>query len=58
VVNYLQSEQDAQDVLTQIQKISQGSVIKCDVSDESQVKIMIQKIIKLYGRLDVLVNNV
>ncbi len=58
VVNYSKSEQQAQDVLSQIQKISQGTLIKCDISDESQVKTMMQEIVKLYGRLDIIVNNV
>lgn len=58
IINYSKSKQPAQDVLDQIQNISQGSIIKCDVSDETQVKSMIQEIVKLYGRIDVLVNNV
>jgi hypothetical protein len=48
VVNYLQSEEQAQDVLTQIHEITDGGLIKCDVSDESQVKNMMQEIVKLY----------
>ncbi|HEX7567663.1 MAG TPA: SDR family NAD(P)-dependent oxidoreductase, partial [Anaerolineaceae bacterium] len=31
--------------------------VKCDVSNENQVKAMIAKTIQTYGRIDVLVNN-
>jgi NAD(P)-dependent dehydrogenase (short-subunit alcohol dehydrogenase family) len=31
--------------------------IKCDVSNEDQVRAMIQKVVAQYGRIDVLVNN-
>lgn len=58
IINYSKSEQDAKNVLLQIQKYSQWYIIKCDVSDELQVKKMMQEIIKLYGKLDILVNNV
>jgi len=31
--------------------------VKCDVSNEEQVKAMVEETIKTYGRIDVLVNN-
>lgn len=57
IVNYFHSEQDAKNVLTEIQQYAQWSMIKCDVSDEQEVKNMIQEIIKIYGKLDIVVNN-
>jgi len=38
-------------------KGGQAIFIKCDVSNEEEVKAMIQKVIDEYGRIDVLVNN-
>ena len=35
----------------------QAIYIKCDVSNEDQVKAMIQKVLDEYGRIDILVNN-
>ena len=34
-----------------------GEYISCDVGDTRQVDAMMEKITKVYGRLDVLVNN-
>lgn len=31
--------------------------IRCDISDEAQVQVMIDQIVEKYGRLDILVNN-
>ncbi|MDD2515768.1 MAG: SDR family oxidoreductase [Candidatus Gracilibacteria bacterium] len=57
VINYLNSEKEAKETLNEINKISDGIILKCDVSQEIQVKEMIEKVIKEYGRLDILVNN-
>lgn len=38
-------------------KGGQAIFFKCDVSNEEEVKAMIQKVIDEYGRIDVLVNN-
>jgi NAD(P)-dependent dehydrogenase (short-subunit alcohol dehydrogenase family) len=35
----------------------QAIYIKCDVSNEDEVKAMIQKVLDEYGRIDILVNN-
>ncbi len=35
----------------------EGEVVGADVSDESQVKVLFEKIISAYGTLDILVNN-
>jgi 3-oxoacyl-[acyl-carrier protein] reductase len=57
VINYLNSEKEANEVVNKIKKISDAIAIKCDVSDEKQVKEMFEKIIKKFGKIDVLVNN-
>jgi len=57
IVNYSKSEKEANEVVNEIKNISDCIAIKCDVSNENQVKKMIEKIIQKYGRLDILINN-
>ena len=58
VINYNKSEEAAQKVCARIKNEGGKSVcIKADVSDEAQVKTLCQKVLDLYGRVDVLVNN-
>jgi len=58
VINYLSSEKEAISVVEEIKKIgSEAIAIKCDVSQEDQVKEMVQKTISKFGKLDILVNN-
>lgn len=58
VVNYLSSTKKADEVVSQIKKIGSDAVsIQCDVSDETQVKSMMEKVVDKYGRIDILVNN-
>ena len=58
VINYNNSEEAAQKVCARIKNEGGDSVcIKADVSDEAQVKTLCQKVLDLYGRVDVLVNN-
>lgn len=58
VVNYNTSKEKAEDVVSQIKEIGTEAIaIKCDVSEESQVKSMIDQTVKEYGRIDILVNN-
>lgn len=57
VLNHLNSEKEAKEVLHGIQKTSDGIIIKCDVSDEKQVENMFEKIMHKFGRLDILINN-
>ena len=53
-INYNQSEEKA----IELEKLLPGSIIlKGDVSNENDVKGMIDKAIKHFGRIDVLVNN-
>lgn len=58
VINYNNSEEAAQKVCARIKNEGGKAVcIKADVSDEAQVKTLCQKVLDLYGRVDVLVNN-
>jgi len=64
VVDYFISEiepdadKNAKSVVDEIKKIgSEAIAIKCDVSQEEQVKQMIKTAIEKFGRVDVLVNN-
>lgn len=57
VINYSKSTSEAKEVLEEAKKLSEGMIIKCDVSDEKQVKNMIQTIIDKFGKIDILVNN-
>jgi len=58
VVNYIKSETEAQNAVQEIIK-NGGSAIawQADVSDERQVKMMIEKAVEKFGRIDILVNN-
>ena len=58
VVNYVKADKEADSVVTQIKRFgSKAIAVKCDVSNEEQVKKMIESTIKNFGKLDVLVNN-
>lgn len=58
VINYNNSEEAAQKVCARIKNEGGKAIcIKADVSDEAQVKTLCQKVLDLYGRVDVLVNN-
>lgn len=58
VVNYLNSEEKANKVVENIQKMWWKAIaIKCDISEEGQVIKMISIAIETYWRIDILVNN-
>ena len=58
IVNYFNSEKEANSVVSEIKKLGSDAIaIKCDVSDEKQVKQMIETAVRKFGRVDVLVNN-
>src|ERR1700730_1896011 len=58
VVNYSRSKDDAQATPAELELLSTDALVhQADISDESAVKAMIATTIKLYGRLDVLVNK-
>ncbi len=58
VVSYVNRKSDADLVVSEIKKIGSDVIaIKCDVSNEKEVKHMINQTVKTFGRLDILVNN-
>jgi len=57
-VNYNRSEKEAVEVVASIKDGgSEAITVKCDVSDESQIKKMVDEVIEKFGRIDILVNN-
>lgn len=59
VINYLNSKNEAEQLKEHIKNKYNVKVltINADVSDEEEVKNMIEKIITVFGRIDILVNN-
>jgi 3-oxoacyl-[acyl-carrier protein] reductase len=58
VVTYNGSENAAQKTLQEIEVLGAKTLlIKCDVSKELDVKMLVKKTIETFGRLDVFVNN-
>lgn len=58
VINYNNSMAEALKVEEEVKKYGRNAtLVKCDVSNEEEVKDMIDLIKKEYGKLDVLVNN-
>lgn len=57
-INYSSSEAAARETAAHAEKCGARTLlVKCDVSDEAGVRAMAEKIEKVFGRLDVLVNN-
>lgn len=58
VINYNSSEKEAYQVQKNIEKYNVNSlVIKCDISNEIEVKNMIKEINEKLGSVDILINN-
>ena len=58
VINYNSSELKAKEVNEEVKKYGVKSlVVKCDISNEEEVKSMVKKIVDEFGKIDVLVNN-
>lgn len=58
VVNYNNSEERALKVKEEIESYGvEALAIKCDISNEEEVKKMVDEIVKKFGKIDVLVNN-
>lgn len=58
VVNYVHHDEEARQVLSQIQDLGGEAVLqKADVSDSTAVKTMFNEIKSRWGKIDILVNN-
>lgn len=57
IINYNTSQAEAEAVLAQVQEISDGILIKADVSDIGEVKRMTEIIRDKYGYINALINN-
>ena len=58
IVNYFNSETKANELVEEIKRIGSDAIaIKCDVSQEKDVKNMIEKSVKKFGKIDILINN-
>lgn len=58
VINYNNSENKAKEVEKEIKKYGVNCItIKCDISNEEEVKNMVNEILNKYNKIDVLVNN-
>jgi 3-oxoacyl-[acyl-carrier protein] reductase len=58
IINYNNSENEAVELENEIKnKQIQVKLVKCDISDNNQVKDMFRTIQKEFGKLDILVNN-
>lgn len=58
VLNYFKSEEKAKEVSKEIEGLGARVLLsKADVSDPAQVQAMVEEAIKVFGNVDVLVNN-
>lgn len=59
VINYNYSETEAQELSKQLEQNYniKTLIVKCDVSNQEEVKNMVEKTIEVFGRIDTLVNN-
>ena len=58
IVNYNGSQAKAEEVVTEIEvNGGHAEAIQCNVAEFDEAKELIDKVVKSYGRLDILVNN-
>jgi len=58
VINYFESENEAQETLAEVQKLSFKSIaVKADISKEEDIKSMMTQVVEKFGKIDILVNN-
>ncbi|MDE2925732.1 MAG: SDR family oxidoreductase [Acidobacteriota bacterium] len=57
-VNFSRSRSDAEDTVSEIRQLGSQAIAVCaDISNDDAVRLMIGKVVKTLGRLDILVNN-
>jgi len=57
-INYVSNAEAANAVVAEIEALGQKALaIKCDVSEENEIKQMIEQVVSTFGKLDILVNN-
>jgi len=56
-INYRSNEKGAKETLERVNEYSQGEIFKANLEKKNDVKKMIQRIIKKYKNIDILVNN-
>ncbi|MBI4218209.1 MAG: 3-oxoacyl-ACP reductase FabG [Elusimicrobia bacterium] len=57
-INFVHSEDQAQKARDEISSLGGSAILlKADVSDSSQVKEMVERVLSEWGRIDVLINN-
>lgn len=58
VVNYSKSEQKAEELVREIKELGNEAIaIKADISNEDEIREMIDQTIATFGHIDILVNN-
>ncbi len=58
IINYNTSEKGAKDLYEDLKVLRlDPMIVKCDISNEAEVKAMVDKAMAKYGHIDVLINN-
>ncbi len=58
VVNYLKSKEKAEETAEEIKRLGSDAIpLQADISNENDVKKMVDKTLEIFGRIDILVNN-
>jgi len=57
VVNYHINEAGGQETLAEVEKYSEGLLIKADISRPEEVKKLFEEVVQKFGTVDILVNN-
>lgn len=58
VINYSKDLDGAKETLRQIKDVNgYGIIVKCDISSYKDCKVMVQEVISILGKIDILINN-